>query len=105
MQAGLIERVFYTDAEDITTLRKSIDKITLEILRLFKDRIEVSKHIGRLKLKMGREILDLGREQKLERMSLRFAERLGLPKTTALKLIKLLIEESKNEQKNLTGNK
>ena len=48
--------------EKINQLREKIDKVDLQILDLFKQRVEICKTIGLMKKKLGMEIHDISRE-------------------------------------------
>ncbi len=48
---------------NIEDLRKELDKIDFELIRLFQERIEISKNIGYYKLKNNMEIFDEKREK------------------------------------------
>lgn len=48
---------------NIEDLRKELDKIDFELIRLFQERIEISKNIGYYKLKNNIEIFDEKREK------------------------------------------
>ncbi len=48
---------------DLTKLRKEIDRIDSQILRLINQRLEIGKKVGRVKKKSGSQILDRSRER------------------------------------------
>jgi len=50
---------------DIDKLRDQIDKITLEMIRLLKERVEVAKQIGSLKNNLGLGVTNEERESQL----------------------------------------
>jgi chorismate mutase len=51
--------------ENITTLRKKIDTIDENLVRLLKDRIELCKRIGKIKEENGLAVKDLRREDEV----------------------------------------
>ncbi|SRR5581483_9924538 len=79
---------------DIINLRDKIDKITLEILKMIKERNEVAKEIGNVKnnLKMG--ITNEERENQLRIKVLTFCKEIGLDEKTALNALNYLFNES-----------
>jgi len=50
---------------ELTLLRKKIDQIDPQILKLINDRLEIGKKVGQIKSKTGSQILDKSREQKV----------------------------------------
>lgn len=79
---------------DINNLRDKIDKITLEILRLVKERNDVAKEIGNVKnnLKMG--VTNEERENQLRIKVLTFCKGIELDEKTALNALNYLFNES-----------
>src|SRR5574338_458203 len=79
---------------DINNLRDKIDKITLEILKLVKERNDVAKEIGNVKsnLKMG--VTNEERENQLRIKVLTFCKEMGLDEKTALNALNYLFNES-----------
>ena len=56
--------------EDLMKLRESIDEIDNEIVRLYKERMEISKHVAEYKITTGKKVFDKTREdEKLEKLS------------------------------------
>jgi len=64
--------------EDLTKLREKIDKIDEEILLCLKERMEISKLIGRIKQEKGMPIRDLQREDEKHSYFAKRAFELGL---------------------------
>jgi chorismate mutase/prephenate dehydratase len=64
--------------ENITTLRKKIDAIDENFVRLLKDRIELCKHIGKVKEENGLAVKDLRREDEVYLHVMSKALELGL---------------------------
>lgn len=51
-------------------LRESIDEIDSEIVRLYKERMDISKHVAEYKITTGKKVFDKTREdEKLEKLS------------------------------------
>ena len=56
--------------EDLMKLRESIDEIDSEIVRLYKQRMDISKHVAEYKITTGKKVFDKAREdEKLEKLS------------------------------------
>lgn len=62
--------------EDLMKLRESIDEIDSEIVRLYKERMEISKHVAEYKITTGKKVFDKAERMKslknyrlLQRMS------------------------------------
>ena len=56
--------------EDLMKLRESIDEIDSEIVRLYKQRMDISKHVAEYKITTGKKVFDKTREdEKLEKLS------------------------------------
>lgn len=64
--------------EEISQLRRKIDEIDEEILRLLKERIEISRLIGRIKQEHGVPIRDPQREEEKYKHIAMKATELGL---------------------------
>ena len=43
--------------EDLMKLRESIDEIDSEIVRLYKERMDISKHVAEYKITTGKKVL------------------------------------------------
>ena len=80
--------------EDIDSIRNEIDKITQEIIILFKKRLELSQKIGVVKKDAGREIIDNTREEQLFSKMQILSSEIGLNKASAGRLVNFLINES-----------
>lgn len=56
--------------EDLMKLRESIDEIDSEIVRLYKERMDISKHVAEYKITTSKKVFDKTREdEKLEKLS------------------------------------
>jgi len=64
--------------EKILSLRKKIDEIDEQILRFLKERVEVSRSIGKTKREHGIPVRDYEREDELYANVMRKASELGL---------------------------
>lgn len=83
----------------IKQLRKKIDKIDTEIIKKLAERKKISKEIGKLKAKIGKQIKDLKREQQLEELYEKLCTRYKLDPAFVKKLFKTIIKNSRNIQK------
>ena len=83
----------------IDRLRKQIDKIDSQLLRLISKRMKVAKKIGIYKKKNNMKVVDLQRERKvLDKISQK-ARKLRVDPHLSRKLFKLMILESRKQQK------
>ena len=64
--------------EDLMKLRESIDEIDNEIVRLYKERMEISKHVAEYKITTGKKVFDKTRED--EKNLRKFQNGLARPK-------------------------
>jgi len=64
--------------ERILSLRRKIDEIDEQILRFLKERVEVSRSIGKTKREQGIPVRDYEREDELYTNVMRRASKLGL---------------------------
>lgn len=64
--------------EKILSLRRRIDEIDEQILRLLKERVEIGKIIGKTKREHGTPVKDRQREDELYKRIVRRASELGL---------------------------
>jgi len=64
--------------ERISPLRKRIDEIDEQILRLLKERVDVCRKIGMIKREQGIPVRDRPRESEQYRRMTEFASKLGL---------------------------
>ena len=64
--------------EKILSLRRKIDEIDEQILRFLKERVEVSRSIGKTKREQGIPVRDYEREDELYTNVMRRASKLGL---------------------------
>jgi chorismate mutase len=64
--------------EKILSLRRKIDEIDEQILRFLKERVEISRSIGKTKREHGIPVRDYEREDELYAKVMRRASKLGL---------------------------
>ncbi|MCD6444171.1 prephenate dehydratase [Candidatus Bathyarchaeota archaeon] len=76
---------------DIKELRKQIDRIDSEVLRLLKERVEIAKEILKVKRELGMPLRDIGRERRILERIRDEADRLGLNKTIVETIFKEII--------------
>lgn len=82
------------DAGDIDVLRRKMDEITLSMVRLLKERVDVSARIGDAKRRDGLPVIDEPRESDLRERVLSEAASLGLSKDIAARFLSHLINKS-----------
>ena len=85
--------------EEINSARREIERITYEILSLCKERMLLAKKIGILKSKTGLPIEDAETEDQLKKIVMEKSSQMRLSPDFSLRLLDLLIEESKNKQR------
>lgn len=79
---------------EIDKLRDQMDKITLEMIKLLKDRVEISKQIGSLKNNLGLGITNEERESQLRAKVISLCKEIGLDEKIATMLLNFLLNES-----------
>ena len=79
---------------DIEELRNKIDEITLEMIKLLKNRIEISKEIGAIKKDRGLSITDEAREENLRKKVLSLCKDIGIEEKTGARFLNFLLDES-----------
>ena len=79
---------------EIDKLRNQMDDTTLEIIRLLKKRVGISKEIGSIKSNLGIGITDEERESQLRTKVLALCEEIGLDRSIAAKFLNFLLNES-----------
>ncbi len=91
------------DENNLSEYRKRIDKIDAEIGKLIKERIEIVKDVGKLKVNFDMSVRD---ENRINEVYKNFAENSGLLFDDAKKIYSLLIEHCINIEKEIkTENK
>lgn len=79
---------------DMNELRAKIDDITLQMLKLLKERTEISKQIGQLKKNSGLSVFDEKREDQLRTEVTRLCKQIGLDESIGKKFLNFLLNES-----------
>lgn len=79
---------------DIDKLRDQMDKITLEMIRLLKDRADISKQIGNLKNNLRLNITNEERENQLRTKVISLSKEMGLDEKIATMFLNFLLNES-----------
>ena len=84
---------------EIDELRKKMEQITLEMIKLLKSRTEVAQKIGNIKSELGITVTDEGRETKLREKIISECKTLDLDESIATRFINFLLNESVNVQR------
>ncbi|MEW6043472.1 MAG: aminotransferase class I/II-fold pyridoxal phosphate-dependent enzyme [Thermoproteota archaeon] len=79
---------------NIDQLRNKIDEITLQMIKLLKERTEISKQIGELKKSSGLGIFDETREEQLRKEVSELCGQIGLDESIGKKFLNFLLNES-----------
>ena len=79
---------------DIDELRNRIDEITLEMVKLLKNRQEIAKEIGAIKKNQGLSITDETREENLRTKVISLCKEMGIDEITGTKFLNFLLNES-----------
>jgi len=87
--------------DELENLRDEINKVTIEILTLCAERFTLARKIGEMKAKMDLPIEDLKVEENLKHKVLEKCRFLGVDPEFGLKLLNLLLDESKKAQRKL----
>ncbi|MBS1267936.1 MAG: (5-formylfuran-3-yl)methyl phosphate transaminase [Nitrosopumilus sp.] len=85
---------------DINELRNKMDEITIEMVRLLKERTDISKEIGEVKKNIGKGITDETRENNLRNKVVSLSKELELNESIATKFLNFLLNESVKIQTN-----
>jgi chorismate mutase len=82
------------DHKEIKDLRKQIDKIDQEILKILKERIRVTEKIGKIKKSGHADILDAKRESDILESLLTTGNKYGIDEKFIISLWRQIIEYS-----------
>ena len=85
--------------ESLDELRKRIESVTLEIFSLCGERLRLARQIGEIKARRGIPVENAEVEQKLEAKVLEHCKKHDLDEDFCLKLLHILLEESKRVQR------
>jgi chorismate mutase len=85
----------------LTKVRKEIDKLDDDIMKLFKKRKKLVEKVGKIKKKNKLPLLQKAREVDIDKKLDKFAKKHGLKKTFLQKVWKNIIDESKDIQKKI----
>lgn len=90
--------------KDLDNLRHEIQQITEEIINLISKRNQLSQKVGYIKKKNKLPVEDITVENNLTKIVKEKSEKLGINSRLSLRLLNLLLIESKNNQSNLINN-
>ena len=79
---------------DINELRNKMDEVTLEMIKLLKNRTDIAKEIGEVKKTIGKVVADESREENLREKVISLCKEIGLDETIATKFLNFLLNES-----------
>ena len=79
---------------DINELRNRMNEITLEMVRLLKNRTDISKEIGEIKKNIGKGVTDETREDNLRNKVISLCNEIGFDESIATKFLNFLLNES-----------
>lgn len=88
-----------SELEDLKILRDEVARITFEIIRLSSERLALVKKIGEIKARNNMPIEDPAVENELKLKVMDFSRKHGIDEGFSLKILELLIEESKRVQR------
>ncbi len=83
----------------LQTLRKKINRVDAQLIKLLAQRFAIAKKIGDLKKKHSLTITDAAREKELAKFHTSLEKTYGLSQMFTKSLWKLILEESKRLQK------
>jgi len=89
------------ESPDLEKLRNEIKDVTVEIMRLAGKRLLLARKVGEAKRQKDLPIEDLEVEKELKQTVLEKCQEYGIESLFGLKLLNLLIDESKRVQKEL----
>ncbi|BFI76201.1 chorismate mutase [Sulfurisphaera ohwakuensis] len=85
---------------EIDELRKEIEAIDKQILELLSRRLKISAKIGEIKSRIGKDVTDEKREQKVREYWYNYARNLGIPDSMVESILPILFSYSKMVQIN-----
>ena len=90
---------------ELEDLRRRVEEVTLEILRLCAERLKLVGRIGEVKRELGIPVEVREVEERLKRTILEGCKAYNLNEVFGLKLLELLLEESKGMQRRILEEK
>jgi chorismate mutase len=87
---------------DLEEIRKKIRRVTLDIIDLCSKRVQLAKQIGKIKAEKGVPIEDSRVEEMLKNEVLKLCQERGLNEAFCVRLLKLLLDESKQVQRSIS---
>jgi aspartate aminotransferase len=72
---------------DIEELRKEMEQITMDMLKLLKSRTYIAKEIGNLKNKQGLTVTDETRENELRNKMMQACDKIGFDQSLATRFL------------------
>lgn len=85
---------------EINRLRKNVDEVDEKILELLDQRMRIVKELYKIKEKEGIPIIDKKREEKVEKIWLKKAEKLGINNESIFKILNEILNMSREAQLN-----
>ena len=79
---------------DIDNLRDKMDEITLELIKLLKQRTDIAKEIGNIKRELGLSVTDEKREKNLRTKVVSLCSEIGIDETIGTRFLNFLLNES-----------
>lgn len=89
--------------DELENLRNEINKVTTEIIRLCRERFSLARKIAEIKAERGLPIEDSKVEENLKQKVLEKCRLSGVDAGFGLKLLNLLLDESKQVQRDLVA--
>ena len=85
---------------EINELRSKMDEITIEMIRMLKNRNDIAKEIGEIKKSLGKGVTDESREDNLRTKIVSLCKELNFDESVATKFLNFLLNESIKVQSN-----
>lgn len=91
--------------DDLRALRDEMSRLTLEIIRLAGERLTLARKIGEIKAQNNLPIEDPAVENELKIKVIDLCQKYGIDINFSLRLLELLLEESKRIQREVMSNR
>ncbi|MEM1586118.1 MAG: chorismate mutase [Candidatus Bathyarchaeia archaeon] len=88
-------------SDELKILRDKVTELTLEIIRLYGERLSLARRIGEIKVRNKMPIEDISIENELRNKVIDLSRKYGINVDSSLRLLNLLIEESKRVQQEI----